>query len=59
MYFINFGKCEICKFKKSVAIDKKVNKKICADCDENYYNSVAEKQKEFWISGGKKKVRNS
>lgn len=55
LYFINFSNCSVCKQKKSVAINKKtLNRKICIDCDKDYYESVAIAQKEYWISGNRK-----
>jgi hypothetical protein len=58
MYFINFGKCSVCNRKKSVALDREVGKKICTDCDAEYYEDVANRQKEYWISGRNKNARN-
>jgi len=58
MYFINFGKCSICNQKKSVALSKEARKKICVDCDKEWYVDIANKQKEHWISNRNKGMRN-
>ncbi len=59
MYFINYSRCSICNQKKSVALNKKtLNKKICSDCNDEYYSDVASKQKEYWINGSGKNARN-
>ena len=59
MYFIKYSRCSVCRQKKTVALNKKtLSKKICSDCDSEYYHDVAQKQKEYWINGGKKNARN-
>ena len=56
MYFINFARCSVCNQKKSVAINKKtLNRKICSDCNREYYEEVSLLQKERWMSKGLKK----
>lgn len=59
MYFINYSRCSICNQRKSVALNKKTQgKKICIDCDSEYYNNVANEQKEYWINRSSKNARN-
>ena len=59
MYFINFAKCYVCNQKKSVATQKNSKRNICADCDKEFYDSVAENQKSFYLKGNRgKNARN-
>jgi len=58
MYFINYSKCGSCFQKKSVASQKGLRKNVCSDCDQEFYNSVAENQKSYFLNGRNKNARN-